>query len=48
VTQRAGVLAVLLLAVALVVLAGCGNRDNTSDGDRQGGFYSGVSGGLSR
>jgi hypothetical protein len=39
---------VVLLLVALVSIAGCADRDNASDGDRHGGFYGGVSGGLSR
>jgi hypothetical protein len=36
------------LALGLVsLLAGCSARDNSSDDDRRGGFYGGVSGGMS-
>jgi hypothetical protein len=36
-------------ALALVLmLAGCAQRDAHSDEERQGGFYGGVSGGLTR
>ena len=39
---------VLLLLAALAGTAGCSGRDNGSDADRQGGFYGGVLGGLTR
>jgi hypothetical protein len=32
----------------LLLLAGCASRDASDDRDRQGGFYGGVSGGVTR
>jgi hypothetical protein len=40
-----------LMALALLgclLIAGCAQRDGASEEDRSGGFYGGVSGGLSR
>jgi hypothetical protein len=44
--MRTFLLAVLLVTVAVV--AGCAQGDRGSDQERQGGFYGGVSGGLTR
>ena len=38
--------AIALMLLACLVIAGCAQRDSTSDDNRSGGFYGGVSGGL--
>ena len=44
--RRWNVVALMLLACLLI--AGCAQRDSSSDNDRSGGFYGGVSGGTMR
>jgi hypothetical protein len=39
---------VAMLVVMFAGAAGCAQRDATNDNERQGGFYGGMSGGLSR
>jgi hypothetical protein len=38
--------AVVLALLACLVIAGCAQRDSSSEKDRPGGFYGGVSGGM--
>jgi hypothetical protein len=40
-------LAVLLVGI-LLVAAGCQNRGSSDNAERSGGFYTGVSGGMTR
>jgi hypothetical protein len=44
---RQGVVAVGFLGV-LLILAGCTQRGTDTEADRSGGFYGGVSGGVTR
>jgi hypothetical protein len=44
---RQDVVAVGFLGV-LLILAGCAPRDSSTDENRSGGFYGGVSGGVTR
>ncbi len=39
---------VALAVLACVIVAGCAQRGSSSDEDRPGGFYGGVSGGMTR
>ena len=39
---------VILLLGGMLFLAGCQNQGSSNDEERRGGFYGGVSGGLSR
>lgn len=39
---------IAILFVALAGVAGCAQSERSSDQERQGGFYGGVSGGVSR
>ena len=39
---------VLLAILVLPLLSGCGPRDSEAERERAGGFYGGVSGGVSR
>jgi hypothetical protein len=36
---------VALMLLVCIVIAGCAQRDSTSDDNRSGGFYGGISGG---
>jgi hypothetical protein len=45
--RRSG--AIILALIASVLIAGCAQRDRASDEEnRSGGFYGGISGGLSK
>jgi hypothetical protein len=37
----------LMFLGALVAIAGCADRDSSNNDERRGGFYGGVSGGMS-
>jgi len=40
--------AVALMLLVCLIVAGCAERDSAADKDREGGFYGGVSGGMTR
>jgi hypothetical protein len=41
-------LGLALLGLAAAIINGCASPDRSSEQNRQGGFYGGISGGLSR